>query len=79
MHFNVYKSGMCAVMCKNYNEQCCYSDSVNTTPKGKTEHYHLQLVCASQIMIHYAVEERILTRVHFYTCIIKKYVEDIRR
>lgn len=52
--------------------------SVNTTPKGKTEHYHLQLICASQIMIHYTVEERILTRVHFYTCIIKIYVEDIK-
>lgn len=49
--------------------QCEY---VNTTPKGKTEYYHLQLICTSQIMIHYTVEEMILTRVHFYTCIIQK-------
>jgi len=48
--------------------QCGY---VNTSPKGKTEHYHLQLICDSEIMMHYTVEEIILTMVHFYTCIIK--------
>jgi len=47
-------------------------EHVNTTPEGKTEYYHLQLICTSQIMIHYTVEEMILTRVHFYTCIIHK-------
>jgi hypothetical protein len=75
MHFNVlYRSGLCGVI---YTKPTL-NNAVSVTlcicehnSKGKTEHYHLQLICTTAIMIHYTVEEMILTRAHFYTCIIK--------